>query len=311
MKKWLLLLLVIVPAMLESFIYEIKVLRKWDAVCGKHHYFIGLSDFHDKSHRSTQCQADSLEQLLAQCDKNTTKIILEDLSSQDTPSCHHRFKVNSRGGILGGLATTCRAKGFDVENVEYRYCRVASLGPVLNHLNQPPHTFPSVATTRVASLAQEIDVIVQEIDHYRDGHGLDDAYKQSLQQVGSHLKQFKLDKHGHMTVADYLEQQTTPADRLEFLKHLLTFDSTLVDMRMIHTVLNAHDKNLVLALSGGAHITRVTDLLQTIGYELVYATNVQFRNEYDLHKCLGSTIIDGSYCIRPEPVGLEVIQQYI
>src|SRR5476649_872289 len=67
-----------------AFIYEIKVLRKWNPIRQKYHYFIGLSDFHDKTNDSNQSQLNKLEQLLGTIDKKRTKIVIEDLSSRNS-----------------------------------------------------------------------------------------------------------------------------------------------------------------------------------------------------------------------------------
>src|SRR5579872_576077 len=129
-----------------SFIYEARVLKKWDPATHEYRFFIGLSDFHDKAHEATGRQLEALEQLLSSCNKNKTRIMLEDLSSRGSQGRHTcgRFVINSRGGILGGLVQKCQEKDLLVDNVEYRYCRVSSLGPVLNNLKENVHAFPSV-----------------------------------------------------------------------------------------------------------------------------------------------------------------------
>ena len=84
----------------QAYIYEIKVLRKWDAGRQKYHYFIGLSDFHDKHSASNQSQLTKIEQLLGSLDKKRVMLAVEDLSSpnaQGRQECGH-FSINSRGG---------------------------------------------------------------------------------------------------------------------------------------------------------------------------------------------------------------------
>lgn len=305
------LIFAVLPVSSAAFIYEVKALRKWDTQKGRYHYFVGYSDFHDKSSQANQKQLTSLDSILAKCDKSNTKIVLEDLSSPGAGgriACG-RYLVNSRGGILGGSANKYREKGFDVENVEYRYCRVSSLGPVLNNLTQNPYQFPSVTATSVMTLAQEVDAVMDEITSYNDA-SLHNHYQQTLHPVKEQVYKWKQKDCCDLNVAQYLMNQSNHTDRLDLLKHLLTFDSGLLDLKMVHTVVNS-DKQLVIALSGGAHITRVSELLESIGYENLYGTDVQFHKEYDLNKCLGSNIIDGSYCVRPEPIELDSISSLI
>jgi hypothetical protein len=114
-----------------SYIYEVRVLRKWDDVRKRYHYFIGLSDFHDKIDPSNQTQLKKIQDILAKADKSSTKVAIEDLSSVNNngrASCG-RYMVNSRGGVLGGLAQSSRDAGLDVCNVEFRYCRVVAMAP--------------------------------------------------------------------------------------------------------------------------------------------------------------------------------------
>jgi hypothetical protein len=218
--------------------------------------------------------------------------------------------VNSRGGILGGLATRCRTKGFDVENVEYRYCRVCALGPVLNNIEEPPAKFASVSATPIKALAQEIDAIVDEIAAYDDGSQMCQVYQQGLEAVRPQLCRLKKEK-STLTVADFVQKRSDRDNRLEFLKDLLTFDSVLIDAKMVHAVLHASDYPRVLAFAGGAHINRVSETLAKVGYEVVYESPVSYKNEYDLKKCVGSTVIDGTYCIRPEPINIDDIKRYL
>jgi hypothetical protein len=297
----------------QAFIYELKVMRKWDEAKQTYRYFIGCSDFHDKTSPVNQTQQQVLNTALQQCDRAKTKILIEDLSSVGSGgrlACG-RYQVNSRGGILGGLAEKCRCMGLEVDNVEYRYCRVSSLGPVLNNLNQRPKAFPSVAGTTVAVLANEIDAIVQEITTYTDGPILEAVYQHNIKQVQPQLTHFKNNSHKDMSVAEYLESHSKPKERLEFLKHLLTFDSCLLDLKMAHAICAPCKAEKVVAIAGGAHIARVSELLEKVGYEVVYASDTQYKKECDLTKCLGSNIVDGAYCIHPEPIDLEQLVKYL
>ncbi len=312
LKKILCIVGILIPLQAQSYIYEVKVLRKWNQQNKKYHYFIGLSDFHDKTHAAGQQQLADLVSCFGQAERANIKVVLEDLSScgsNGRNSCG-RFYVDSKGGVLGGLATTFRDMGFDVDNIEYRYCRVASLGPILNNVQQKPHVFPSVATTQVSMLATEVDAIAQEIGSYTDGHKLKTVYNRGLKQINNQLNHFKACQQ-MMNVADYIEQNSTASNRLEFIKRLLTFDSCLLDLKMTHAVVNAPGYDKVVAIAGGAHIGRVSELLEKIGYEVVHTTHVKYKKECDLAKCLGSTVVDGAYCIRPEPIMLDRVHKYL
>ena len=312
--KWVmrfLMLLSFAPLTCYGFIYEIKILRKQRA--DGFHYFIGLSDFHDKVHPITKQQLNKIEHLLAQCDKNETKILLEDLSSRGSggrSSCG-RFTVNSRGGILGGLTRFCEERQLLVENVEYRYCRVSSLGPVLNNTYAHISQIPSVNDISIAELVQEIKDIVQEIKLYEDGPALTAYYKKNIQEVMDELKKLNMDARNQTSVGHYLALYSHQKNRLDVLKRLLTFDSSLLDLKMIHGVV-ASNKEKAVSIAGGSHITRVADALQKyMGYEVVCATPVEYSRENDVKKCLGSAIIDDNFCVRPQPIDLSILDMYI
>lgn len=293
------------------YIYEIRVLRKWDGIRQKYQYFIGLSDFHDKTNDSTQSQLNKLEQLLVTLDKNKTALVIEDLSSKNSQGrqeCGH-FSINSRGGILGGLADKSKEMGLSVDNIEFRYCRVSSLGPVLNNLNASLKDLPSAMHVRVEALVKEIMEEIEEIKRYADGHELNKIYAASIKDVLIAIKTLHLDIPHSLSVADYLAQHSTVHNRLELLKKLLTFDSSLLDLKLMHAVMQSQHKDKVIAIAGGAHIARVCQLLSSQGYNLVSGTKISFAREHDLQRCLGSHIVDGAFCVKPAPIDLKAFEK--
>lgn len=289
-----------------AFIYEIKVLRKWDAGRQKYQYFIGLSDFHDKVNNANQSQLGTLEKLLANLDAKKAKIAIEDLSSRNShgrKECGHFF-INSRGGILGGLADKGKDMGLDVDNVEFRYCRVSSLGPVLNNLSGQLDSFPSAMHVKISAIIDEIMHEIKAIDRYCDGYALNKIYDKSVKEVVDAIKALHLDSSQALSVAQYLAQYSHNQNRLDLLKKLLTFDSSLLDIKLTHAVVQAGDKDKVIAIAGGAHIARVCEILTTQGYRSIDSTKITFSREHDLQRCLGSHIVDGAFCVKPSPIDL-------
>lgn len=297
----------------QAFIYNITILKKWDPSYGRYHYFIGCGDFHDKSHPSTAEQNKFIEAFLLRCAPSDTKILVEDLSS---PNCAGgltcgQYMINSRGGILGGLTQKCEDYGIAAANIEYRYCRVVSLSPALRNLKVDPRTLPSVKNTKLASIASEIDAVMSEIKQYNDGDVLNRYYRNGLKETAVQLSKLKFNTNGHVAVADYLHATTNSSNRLEFIKWLLTFDSNLLDLKMVHEVINARDKKNVIAFAGGSHITRAVDILKKCGYEQIYSSDEEYQREYNLDKCLGSNIVKGKFCVRPNPVDLKILDKYL
>jgi hypothetical protein len=296
-----------------AFIYEVKVLRKWDSRQRKYLYFIGLSDFHDKTHPINKDHLAQIERILQSTDRSISKVLIEDLSTANASgkqACG-RFFVNSRGGVLGGLAQTTQNMGHETDNVEFRYCRVTSLGPVLNNIGEDVERFPSVTSTPMAVLTQEIADVIKEITAYNDGPGLKVLYDSSIQEIRRNLNKLHFDQDDHGSVAQYLKKHSTQANRMDLLKLLLTFDSGLLDLKMVHSVVNAPEKSKVIAIAGGAHISRACEILQKIGYEPVKITQIAYVKEHDLQRCLGSHIVDGAFCVKPQPINIDFVDAII
>lgn len=296
-----------------AFIYEVKVLKKWDASRNRYHYFIGCSDFHDKRHDATSSQIAAIQELLKALPKENTKIIVEDLSTENScgrRSCG-RFFLNSRGGILGGLTQTCRTHSLEVDNIEYRYCRVIALGPLLHNLKADAATIPSLKGIRLWDVVEEMQATVDEIKNYKDGKSLAAWYAQTIKELDPHIERLQMEKYSADSMADYMKHNTSKKTLLKTLKYLLTFDSALLDVKMMHSVQAAGNKDCVIAFAGGTHVTRVVDMLKKMGYQEVYVTQSKYFREHNLDKCLGSHVTDGAFCVRPHPISNDVFKKII
>lgn len=306
----------------HAFIYEVRILKQWNQRYKRFDYLIGKSDFHDKSHPATKVQEIQIENIMARCNKQSTQFIVEDLSSHDFNGRAHAcgpFVIHSRGGILGGLAQHCEQKGFYVDNVEYRYCRVASLGPVINNIEHAEMPFPSTHAISMGVLLQEIDDNMQEIKTFNDGRRLNALYDSIVRDVKRELTNLKLHETRHTSVAHFMTHHSTQANRLDLLNQLLTVDGPLIDIKIMHSIKNAqhcittpHDDCYLILIGGGSHIIRVCNwLVQHDNWQHVYATPITYGREYNMVNCVGSPIMEGSYCMRPEPIDLNVVLPYI
>lgn len=260
---------------LYTFIYQVIVLERINPASGKKQRFIGLSDFHDKKNSANTAQLLCIKDFLHKQDKATSKIILEDLSSSSkavTNSGCRRFQINSRGGILGGLAQSCSRKGLQVDNVEYRYCRVAALGPLLNNEHKKIHDFPSTCGLMVGDIVDEINTAIADIVKYRKCCAVLKAYREKiLKKIHPHMKELNLMKEPKRSMADYVHQGCLTNNRLQLLKRLLIFDSALLDLKLAQSILDADECDTIIAVTGGSHIARVQEILQSAGYTPIYS----------------------------------------
>lgn len=296
----------------NAFVYESCVLKKWNGKLGRYQYFVGLSDFHDNTHQANSAQLNQLQKIIQQSLPGSLVIGSEDITSPGitrSETCG-KFGIRAEGSILAGFAQACRSRNLPFNNFEYRYCRVASLGPVLNNLGAPLHSFDSTTQISVAALVREMEAVFDEIRAYQDGAVMRDFYNLCIAQVKGNMQRFGLYAHQNKSVADYLAAVTTPKNRLEFMKRLFTFDSIVLDLRMLHSVLNEQQRGTYLMFAGGSHTSRVAQLLTKFGYEKVQNTQSTISREYNLGKCLGSNVFDGAYCQRPAPIDVQTVEQF-
>ena len=234
-------------------------------------YIILLADYHDKTHPINKEQRAYLESLLQRCRNKKVKLIVEDLSStnNDGRMICCKYGINCADGVLGHLAHKARSCGIPVDNVEYRYCRVASIGPLINNLHADPHSFKSSATITLLSLYKEIINEIEKIKRYDDGKTLNTFYKQVIADVHNMLSKMKLcciDRK--ISVAHHCTTLKHRTYRQE-LEKLCIFDSALIDINIMHAIVCC-DANLIFVVAGGSHIEQVYKWLKKMGYEAFF-----------------------------------------
>ncbi len=303
-------LIVTVSGTVSAFIYQIQILRKWLPDQNTYQYVIGLSDWHDKLTEISTQQRSYIEELLQQLDTHKAKVIVEDLSSMgngDQATCA-TFAINTRGGILGGLAQDCHKLGFDVENIEYRHCRVASISPVLQKVDGDLSSFASTRVISVDMVRQEVIEAMNQIAALEDNNQVAKECKKYVHEIESHMKRLHWDRHAKESIAQYLDMHAKKNQRMPLLKDLLTFDSWLLDAKIVLGVLNATDKQTVFVIAGGTHVVQAAQLLEQLGYEVQFKSEVTGVKEYDKQKCIGSNIIDDTFCMWPNPANLNQVE---
>lgn len=232
-------------------------------------YIILLADYHDKTHPANKDQRTYFESLLQRCCNQKVKLIVEDLSSinNDGRMICFNYGINCAEGVLGHLANKARSLGIPVDNVEYRYCRVASIGPLINNLTANPHAFKSSANITLMSLYKEIIHEIEKIKKYDDGKKLNKFYKRAIADVHTALSKMKLYGDDHQrTVAHYCVLLKQGNYRQELEKFCI-FDSPLIDSNIMHSIACCGDATLIFVVAGGSHIECVHTLLKKMGYE--------------------------------------------
>ena len=298
------LFLLILSIQCGAYIYELTTLVKASKEPQKQ-YIVFFSDFHDKKLPINQIQSQKIAYTLRRCHPFFVAVLTEDLSSQGHGGNHGcgKYTLNSLGGVLGGLATRCRSYGLQVINLEYRYCRVVAFGPAANSVHVRTNGMQNCpGSITIQELLDEIQGVVQEIQRYDDGPFLNEQYKKSIKAIQHDIELLTLPASRHMLVHDFLTNYVPyTQDKAAALKNLLTFDSELLDLKMVHAIVANSSAHYVLVFAGGSHVDRAAALLKKSGYQEVRTTGAHWYREYDTRKCSGIARPQG-FCSMPRPI---------
>lgn len=295
---------------LDAYIFELQSIKKKNSAIEGPEWVIGLGDLHDKQHPTIKEQKDAIMSFLTSLPKDQVKVLTEDLSSPGSfgrQTCGN-FYIDSRGGVLGGSAKDFIDQGFDTQNHEFRYCRVSSLGPVINNQDTDVSHIHSTSSITMGSLCQEIQKELDQIGGFEDGRILKEIYDKNRESVQKKLKKLNLMAHDQTSVADYLQQKASSAKDafMHFIKKLLIFDSELLDCKFIHDVKQQKEKRYVIIIAGAAHVKRVCDILTKDGYEPHTTMLSQPERTTDEAQCAGQPL-KNQQCIAPRAIDLSCL----
>lgn len=294
-----------------SYGYDVKVLKKWQPTLKCNQYWVGVCDFHDKTHPSNTLQRKKIEDTLPNTNKNDVLVIVEDLSSCNDAgrSGCGPYYINSKTGILAGLGGFCKDHHIPVCNVEYRYCRVVALGPVINNISADPNLFPSTKKMTVSSLLHEIEHAYTHLLLGNPHSLLCSACNEKAKHVQGTIKKLHLSNDHHKTIAEFLIDRTTPLNRLDMVKTLLTFDGIFIGLKIADASMKADSKKKIIVFAGGTHINEAYELLQKVG-GYVPVTASDMHTGTPLSKAI-STNAPEHYLSKPQPVSIELLEHYL
>jgi len=294
-----------------GYVYQLSVMKKViNSQTNDTQIIIGIGDYHDKNHPANADQRSYIESMIKKC-KNG-KLIVEDLSSvnNDGRGMCCSYIINARGGILGKLADVVRADSGDVDNVEYRYCRVAALGPLLNNVQAEPSRIASTSMISLTSLAQEVSNEIERVKRYDDGVVLNALYKRTALEVAKAFKQLRLDETKYTTVADYCSNVSKKNYSKE-LEKICIFDSPIIDMKILHSIVSSPDKSVIVVAAGGSHIEKVNTLLAMLGYKKIVAPSGDFLKYHAVESALGSEGKKTDSLATPPALDMHILDQFI
>ncbi|HSC25255.1 MAG TPA: hypothetical protein VLB80_03515 [Candidatus Babeliales bacterium] len=290
-----------------SYSYHLCVVRNVTNTNNNQQLIICVGDYHFKNHPANKSQRIYIESLLQKYSRKS-KLVVEDVGSinNDGRMVCCNFGINCPNGLLGQLANTARSLGVVVDNVEYRYCRVAGVGPLLNNINVNPHSFRSSATISTLALHKEVSDEIEKIKKYDDGKFLNGLYKRTVAAV--HAALLKIDFNKKLTVADYCLQLPHKDYRIQ-LETLCIFDSALIDMNIMHSIIACSEVPLIFVVAGGSHIEHVSSLLMRMGCDVLFTTTAPSLPA--IRKVLNSGSAADSSDIYPAAIDISIIDKFI
>lgn len=273
MRKLVILIMLLIASSSHGYFYYLCVVKKVVNKNGHPQQIVLLADYHDKSNSANKEQRAYLESVLQKHKNKKIKLIVEDLSSvnNDGRMICCNFGINCADGVLGHLANKARSFGIAVDNVEYRYCRVAGVGPLITNIAADPHTVRSACCIPLVSLYKEIIDEIEKIKKYDDGKKLNHFYKRAIAGVRDKLCQMNLccaDRK--KTIAHYCARLRRDTYHKE-LEKLCIFDSALIDSNIMHSI-SGCDASIIFVVAGGSHIQEVAQLLKKMGYDMVFTS---------------------------------------
>lgn len=299
---------------INAYVYQISVMKKViDPQLSQEQLVIGIGDYHDKDHPANADQRAYLEALLKKCRAIKSKLIVEDLSSVNSDGrgmCCNLF-INAQGGLLGKLADKARAECIDVDNVEYRFCRVVGIGPLINsYQNNQQKNNSSATIIPVQEVCKEFLQELDKVQHYNDGVVANRFYKKIIGDVSKSFNHLKIDKVKDQAVAHYCAQEYKN-NYIKSLEKLCIFDSPIIDAKIIHSIVSSPEKSIIIVAAGGSHLEKINTQLELLGYCKVIIPAVTNHMHQMVENLLNSGKKEKSRVYRPPAINIQVIDQFV
>lgn len=292
----------------HAYIYDIRILERPFPGLAKKQYVIGFCDFHNRSlSRVVAEQRSMLERLCKKANNKALHFFVEDLSSPNTEgtfSCV-RYRADTRGGFLGGITDFLRKHHCKVDNLEFRYCRVASLGLSLAG-STSPQALKMLDVIQIGQFVDETQKILNKNNSYKDS-ALASWNTKQVNLVKNAMQHLALEQHREHSVREYLDfrGETSPSKRVSLLEELVSYDSPLFDVMLAHALFNDHDHDTLVVLAGGTHVQETFNILAQQGFK---------RISVEQRKLAGVNMVDAVYnqgaLSLPIPVSLSITQPF-
>lgn len=228
---------------------------------------IALGDYHDKSNSANNIQKEAFLQIITNQNRDSIKIVTEDLSSVNNQGygvcCSHTIQNN--GGFLARLTDELRKQSIEVDNVEYRFCRVIGLGCLIKKIDNHDQTTPSGVAIPLKKIYKEIASTMNEVSHYNDYHQANKLYKNAIETVKKGCAALRLNQNNDISIQEYCKKIPAHAYQ-KTIEQLCMFDSCLLDAKILHSIISTQKPIVILAV-GASHIRQLIPILKSLQYK--------------------------------------------
>ena len=113
------------------------------------------------------------------------------------------------------------------------------------------------------------------------------------------------------SIADYLTVNSTPINRLDVVKNLLTFDGILLGFKIVEATMKSSHKEKIIAFAGGTHINEAYELLQKIDdWEPVSHHDFASKGSL-LGRGINAPLLNNGYLSKPQPLSIDLLEHYL
>jgi len=296
-----------------AYIYEARIACRTLPGTREKQYIVGLSDFHDRLQQAVASEQRSmLEKLLKTVDTARVRFLVEDLSS---PNCEGisfcaNYRVNTRGGFLGGITELLKRYGCSADNLEFRYCRVVALGLIATGKDgKQAHRLQEAIT--IGQFVKETSFLFATISRYQD-FCMNAWYRSCTKMVEESMHRLNLLACQKQTAGEYLREAIKKNKKEEcLLEELLSYDSPLFDVRVVHELLNDTRHKTVVVIAGGTHIRETFTALEKVGYESVpIIQECLATSSIAVQKSLDASHAQKNSFVLPRPIALSCSKRF-
>ncbi len=274
--------LIFFQGQLQSFFGSISKYEKND----KQIWFLG--DYHGQNYYNFEADIrhkNLRHALFSNFNSSNCKVIVEDMggycgSHVGLKKFQKFYEYGFSHSPLHGICKMLNGKGVSVFNAEYRFARDASLSSLINPQDIAPLFIDRQFPITGSDIVQEFNEVATDVKAYKDGDKLRSYYNLQLDEIHANHEYLEEKFAFNKAFTDLLRNHSSEKKMKALLMALVTWDVRLLDMRVVHEIINSHVKKIAV-LMGAAHVYNIALILEKLlGYKQASVIGEQKCFEY-------------------------------